>query len=127
MAGLAAGAGLPDGVLTVLPGHGPVAGSALARDYWWVPLSFTGSTATGRQRCDGRSPRVRPDRHGRNEGPARLLLLRIPEDLRSSAVAPCGRRGEAGARPRAPASTELRTAAVPGPSGAPERPWPGCG
>lgn len=45
LARLAAEAGLPDGVLTVLPGHGSVTGNALARDPRVGALSFTGSTA----------------------------------------------------------------------------------
>jgi 4-(gamma-glutamylamino)butanal dehydrogenase len=49
LARLAAEAGLPEGVLTVLPGHGPVTGTALARDRYVGALSFTGSTATGRR------------------------------------------------------------------------------
>ena len=49
LARLAEEAGLPDGVLTVLPGHGDVAGAALARDPVVGALSFTGSTRTGRQ------------------------------------------------------------------------------
>ncbi|MFJ4200845.1 aldehyde dehydrogenase family protein [Streptomyces sviceus] len=49
LAELAAEAGLPDGVLTVLPGHGPVAGTALARSPVVGALSFTGSTETGRR------------------------------------------------------------------------------
>jgi gamma-glutamyl-gamma-aminobutyraldehyde dehydrogenase len=49
LADLAAEAGLPDGVLTVLPGHGSVTGQALARDPLVRALSFTGSTATGRR------------------------------------------------------------------------------
>ncbi|MEJ2851877.1 MULTISPECIES: aldehyde dehydrogenase family protein [unclassified Saccharothrix] len=48
LARLAGEAGLPEGVLTVLPGHGAVAGAALARDPVVGALSFTGSTATGR-------------------------------------------------------------------------------
>jgi gamma-glutamyl-gamma-aminobutyraldehyde dehydrogenase len=48
LARLAEEAGLPTGVLTVLPGHGEVAGAALARDPVVGALSFTGSTATGR-------------------------------------------------------------------------------
>jgi 4-(gamma-glutamylamino)butanal dehydrogenase len=48
LARLAGEAGLPDGVLTVLPGHGEVAGTALACDPMVGALSFTGSTATGR-------------------------------------------------------------------------------
>jgi gamma-glutamyl-gamma-aminobutyraldehyde dehydrogenase len=49
LAALAAEAGLPDSVLAVLPGHGSVTGSALARDPLVRALSFTGSTATGRR------------------------------------------------------------------------------
>ena len=49
LAALAAEAGLPDGVLTVLPGYGFEAGAALARDPLVGALSFTGSTATGRR------------------------------------------------------------------------------
>ncbi|WP_158845417.1 aldehyde dehydrogenase family protein [Saccharothrix deserti] len=48
LAGLAAEAGLPAGVLAVLPGYGAVAGTALARDPVVGALSFTGSTAVGR-------------------------------------------------------------------------------
>jgi gamma-glutamyl-gamma-aminobutyraldehyde dehydrogenase len=49
LASLAAEAGLPEGVLTVLPGHGSVTGAALARNPLVRALSFTGSTATGRR------------------------------------------------------------------------------
>lgn len=49
LAALAAEAGLPDGVLTVLPGYGQEAGAALARNALVGALSFTGSTATGRR------------------------------------------------------------------------------
>ncbi|WP_051735565.1 aldehyde dehydrogenase family protein [Streptomyces sp. NRRL B-3229] len=49
LATLAAEAGLPDGVLTVLPGYGREAGAALARDPLVGALSFTGSTTTGRR------------------------------------------------------------------------------
>lgn len=49
LAELAARAGLPDGVLTVLPGYGSATGTALARDPLVRALSFTGSTATGRR------------------------------------------------------------------------------
>ncbi|MFE7760492.1 aldehyde dehydrogenase family protein [Streptomyces sp. NPDC057438] len=49
LAALAAEAGLPDDVLTVLTGHGSVTGRALARDPLVRALSFTGSTATGRR------------------------------------------------------------------------------
>ncbi|MEV6336089.1 aldehyde dehydrogenase family protein [Nocardia vinacea] len=49
LARLATEAGIPEGVLTVLTGPGPVTGTALARDPLVGALSFTGSTATGRR------------------------------------------------------------------------------
>ncbi|WP_220454220.1 aldehyde dehydrogenase family protein [Nocardioides immobilis] len=49
LAALAAEAGLPTGVLTVLPGHGAVTGRALAEDPLVRAISFTGAQATGRQ------------------------------------------------------------------------------
>lgn len=48
LAALATEAGLPEGVLTVLPGYGEEAGAALAHNPLVRALSFTGSTATGR-------------------------------------------------------------------------------
>jgi gamma-glutamyl-gamma-aminobutyraldehyde dehydrogenase len=48
LAELAAEAGLPDGVLNVLPGTGPVAGQALGRHPDVDVLAFTGSTAVGK-------------------------------------------------------------------------------
>jgi gamma-glutamyl-gamma-aminobutyraldehyde dehydrogenase len=48
VASLAEEAGIPAGVLRVLPGTGPVTGAALASDPIVGALSFTGSTATGR-------------------------------------------------------------------------------
>ncbi|GAA4970545.1 gamma-glutamyl-gamma-aminobutyraldehyde dehydrogenase [Nonomuraea thailandensis] len=47
LAGLAAEAGLPDGVLSVVPGAGPVAGRALGRHRGVDVVTFTGSTSTG--------------------------------------------------------------------------------
>jgi acyl-CoA reductase-like NAD-dependent aldehyde dehydrogenase len=49
LAGLAAEAGLPDGVLSVLPGSGAVVGEALARHPGVDKLAFTGSIETGRR------------------------------------------------------------------------------
>src|SRR4051794_2102783 len=49
LAQLAAEAGLPDGVLNVLPGPGPVVGEALARHPGVDKLAFTGSIDTGRR------------------------------------------------------------------------------
>jgi gamma-glutamyl-gamma-aminobutyraldehyde dehydrogenase len=48
LAELAAEAGLPDGVLNVVPGTGPVAGQALGRHPDVDVLAFTGSTAVGK-------------------------------------------------------------------------------
>ena len=49
VAALAAEAGLPTGVFTVVPGHGAVTGRALAEDPLVRAISFTGSQTTGRQ------------------------------------------------------------------------------
>ena len=48
LAGLAVEAGIPDGVLNVVPGDGPTAGQALGRHPDVDCLSFTGSTEVGR-------------------------------------------------------------------------------
>jgi acyl-CoA reductase-like NAD-dependent aldehyde dehydrogenase len=48
LAELAAEAGLPDGVLNVVPGLGPVAGQALGRHPLVDKITFTGSPAVGR-------------------------------------------------------------------------------
>jgi gamma-glutamyl-gamma-aminobutyraldehyde dehydrogenase len=48
LAELAAEAGLPDGVLNVVPGSGPIAGQALARHMDVDMVTFTGSTEVGR-------------------------------------------------------------------------------
>jgi acyl-CoA reductase-like NAD-dependent aldehyde dehydrogenase len=45
---LAAAAGIPDGVLNIVPGLGEVAGQALARHLEVDAVTFTGSTAVGR-------------------------------------------------------------------------------
>lgn len=48
LATLAKEAGLPDGVLNVLPGYGPTAGAAMCRHPQVDKLAFTGSTEVGR-------------------------------------------------------------------------------
>ncbi len=73
LAELATEAGLPDGVLNVVPGFGDTAGAALGRHAGVDVLAFTGSTATGRRflryasesnlkqvwlECGGKSPNV---------------------------------------------------------------------
>jgi acyl-CoA reductase-like NAD-dependent aldehyde dehydrogenase len=54
IAALAVEAGLPEGLLQAVPGHGPVAGSALIEHPRVRKVVFTGSTVTGRrvaERC----------------------------------------------------------------------------
>lgn len=46
---LATRAGIPDGVLNILPGHGRVTGDALTRHPLVAKISFTGSEAVGKQ------------------------------------------------------------------------------
>jgi gamma-glutamyl-gamma-aminobutyraldehyde dehydrogenase len=73
MAELASEAGLPDGVLNVVPGSGPEAGQALGRHMDVDMVTFTGSTEVGRQflhyaaesnlkeitlECGGKSPQL---------------------------------------------------------------------
>jgi acyl-CoA reductase-like NAD-dependent aldehyde dehydrogenase len=48
MAELAAEAGLPPGVLNVVPGFGPTVGQALGRHMDVDMVTFTGSTEVGR-------------------------------------------------------------------------------
>lgn len=57
IAGLASEAGLPDGVLQVLPGPGGILGQHLALHHGIDGLTFTGSTEIGKQlmRCAGES------------------------------------------------------------------------
>jgi betaine-aldehyde dehydrogenase len=47
LAKLVAEVGIPDGVLSVLPGAGPVAGAALAESMFVDKIAFTGSVPTG--------------------------------------------------------------------------------
>jgi phenylacetaldehyde dehydrogenase len=49
LAALALEAGVPEGVVQVLPGTGATVGSALARHPGIDKISFTGSTAVGRR------------------------------------------------------------------------------
>lgn len=73
LAGLAAEAGIPPGVFSVLPGYGEEAGSALAMHAGVDVASFTGSSEVGRQflrysadsnlkkiilECGGKSPQI---------------------------------------------------------------------
>lgn len=61
LAELALESGLPEGLLQVLPGAGPVAGAALVEHPGVAKVVFTGSTAVGRQimaKCAGDVKRV---------------------------------------------------------------------
>lgn len=61
LAELALRAGLPDGLFQVLPGEGPVAGSALVEHPGVAKIVFTGSTRTGKHimtRCAERVKRL---------------------------------------------------------------------
>jgi acyl-CoA reductase-like NAD-dependent aldehyde dehydrogenase len=60
LAELALAAGLPEGLFQVLPGHGPVAGTALVEHPGVAKIVFTGSTATGRAVMEGCARQVKP-------------------------------------------------------------------
>ncbi|MFE7117549.1 aldehyde dehydrogenase family protein [Streptomyces sp. NPDC057654] len=60
LAELALEAGLPEGLFQVLPGAGPVAGSALVRHPGVDKVVFTGSTAVGKQIMAECAARVKP-------------------------------------------------------------------
>ncbi|MFE9423937.1 aldehyde dehydrogenase family protein [Kitasatospora sp. NPDC006697] len=60
LAELALRAGLPEGVLQVLPGHGPVAGRRLATHPDVHKVVFTGSTRVGREIAAACGERIRP-------------------------------------------------------------------
>ncbi|MFK4102267.1 aldehyde dehydrogenase family protein [Streptomyces sp. NPDC019531] len=60
LAELALEAGLPDGLFQVLPGHGPVAGTALVEHPGVAKIVFTGSTRTGRDVMERCARQVKP-------------------------------------------------------------------
>ncbi|MFJ9012070.1 aldehyde dehydrogenase family protein [Streptomyces canus] len=60
LAELALEAGLPDGLFQVLPGHGPVAGTALVDHPGVAKIVFTGSTGTGRAVMERCARQVKP-------------------------------------------------------------------
>ncbi|WP_329240459.1 aldehyde dehydrogenase family protein [Streptomyces canus] len=60
LAELALEAGLPEGLFQVLPGHGPVAGTALVEHPGVAKIVFTGSTGTGRAVMEGCARQVKP-------------------------------------------------------------------
>lgn len=60
MAGLLQQAGVPDGVVNVVTGTGPVAGEALLRHNGVDKIAFTGSTAVGRHAASIAGERLKP-------------------------------------------------------------------
>ncbi|MGK3939546.1 aldehyde dehydrogenase family protein [Streptomyces caeruleatus] len=60
LAELALEAGLPEGLLQVLPGHGPVTGTALVEHPGVAKIVFTGSTRTGRDVMERCARQVKP-------------------------------------------------------------------
>ncbi|MGX1473277.1 UNVERIFIED_CONTAM: acyl-CoA reductase-like NAD-dependent aldehyde dehydrogenase [Streptomyces canus] len=60
LAELALEAGLPDGLFQVLPGHGPVAGTALVDHPGVAKIVFTGSSGTGRAVMERCARQVKP-------------------------------------------------------------------
>ncbi|MFF7451366.1 MULTISPECIES: aldehyde dehydrogenase family protein [unclassified Streptomyces] len=60
LAELALEAGLPEGLFQVLPGHGPVAGTALVEHPGVAKIVFTGSTRTGREVMERCARQVKP-------------------------------------------------------------------
>lgn len=87
IAELATEAGVPDGVLNVVTGAGAVAGSALTTHPLVAKVSFTGSTATGKQIARGaidRLTRVTLELGGKN--PAIVLADADPSETISGLV-----------------------------------------
>ncbi|MFF7279963.1 aldehyde dehydrogenase family protein [Streptomyces griseorubiginosus] len=60
LAELALEAGLPEGLFQVLPGHGPVTGTALVEHPGVAKIVFTGSTRTGRDVMERCARQVKP-------------------------------------------------------------------
>ncbi|GAA3984890.1 aldehyde dehydrogenase family protein [Streptomyces sp. NBC_01352] len=60
MAGLLRDAGVPDGVVNVVTGSGPVAGEALLRHSGVDKIAFTGSTAVGRHAASVAGENLKP-------------------------------------------------------------------
>ncbi len=89
LAELATEAGLPDGVLNVVPGFGETAGMALGLDHGVDCVAFTGSTEVGRQflrySADSNLKRVLLECGGKNP----MLVLADADDLDGVAAAAC--------------------------------------
>ncbi|GAA0419904.1 aldehyde dehydrogenase family protein [Streptomyces luteireticuli] len=87
LAELALEAGLPEGVLQVLPGTGPVAGDALVRHPGVAKVVFTGSTAVGKSimaTCADRVKRVTLELGGKSAN----IVFADADVERAAAAAP---------------------------------------
>ncbi|WP_171168016.1 aldehyde dehydrogenase [Streptomyces sp. I05A-00742] len=87
LAELALDAGLPEGLLQVLPGTGPVAGNALVEHPDVAKVVFTGSTAVGKQimaKCAARVKRVTLELGGKSAN----IVFADADIERAAATAP---------------------------------------
>ncbi|MFI9354163.1 aldehyde dehydrogenase family protein [Streptomyces lydicus] len=88
LAELALAAGLPEGLFQVLPGEGPVTGTALVDHPGVAKVVFTGSTATGRQiaaRCAAQTKRLTLELGGKSPN-----IVFADADLAAAAAAAPG-------------------------------------
>ncbi|KOG39041.1 aldehyde dehydrogenase family protein [Streptomyces decoyicus] len=88
LAELALEAGLPEGLFQVLPGEGPVTGTALVDHPGVAKVVFTGSTATGRQiaaRCAAQTKRLTLELGGKSPN-----IVFADADLEAAAAAAPG-------------------------------------
>ena len=102
IAELMAEAGMPDGVVNIVPGLGAVAGQYIAEHPGIAKIAFTGSTATGRrivQASAGNLKKVQLELGGK--GAEHRLRRRQPRRPRSTAAP--GPSSTTRARPASPA------------------------
>jgi acyl-CoA reductase-like NAD-dependent aldehyde dehydrogenase len=95
LAELALAAGLPEDLLQVLPGAGPVAGEALVDHPGVAKVVFTGSTATGRRvmaRCAARVKRLTLELGGKSPN----IVFADADLARAAATAPASFLDNAG-------------------------------
>ena len=97
MARLAQKAGIPDGVINVVPGYGPTAGGAMVQHPGIDKIAFTGSTAVGRkivQASSGNLKRVQLELGGKG---ANIIFddAPLPQAVGGSAFAIFHNKGQA--------------------------------
>ena len=112
LAELAAEAGLPDGVLNVVPGPGPSIGTALARHPGVDKIAFTGSTEVGKSllRAVGESDVKAITLELGGKSPQ--VVLADVGDLEAAAPPSAGGSSTTAARPATPARGSSSTARV---------------